>query len=125
MRCDELYVSLAREALTTHLKDDDVLLFMILLHTHEIHLQPGVLLDDVACDGIHPLVLAPLTQNQPANVAASLRPADATRNRNHHWYSRFGEFDPHAIPADRQERFGQLLARLRLDPRIAAVEEEM
>lgn len=118
-------MSLARAVLDPHSNDEDALLFMILLHNYEIHLKPGIGVDDVVSDGTRPIVLAAITQRDVAEIAAELFPGDATRNNYVHWYHAIVSIDPNAIPAGRQERFEQMVAQLLLDPRIAAVEEEM
>jgi hypothetical protein len=60
---------LLRNAIRGGLSEEDALLWMVLLHTHEIHLQPGTLED---LNGENVVVLSPDTQRGAAAVIAAL-----------------------------------------------------
>ena len=64
-------MSLARAVLDPHPSDEDALLFMILLHNYEIHLKPGICVEDIVSDGTRPIVLAAITRPRPSYLGRS------------------------------------------------------
>jgi hypothetical protein len=113
---------LGRRALT----EDDALLWMVLFHTHEIHLQSGVL-----SRGGRPVPrLAPLTQRSAASVIAKVwrNRKDPERTTYVYWYWEFNRRGPYEVlsnvPEELLPRLEELRNTLTREPRVVAVIEE-
>lgn len=111
------------------MRERDILLYMVLLHTHEIVLQPGVTLDDVTfADSGGELRLPPITQRDAAGVVASRWPAEDERGRYEYWYWKYNGTTPYEmlddVPVQDRARMEELRLRLLDDPRVARVVEE-
>jgi hypothetical protein len=98
---------------------------MVLLHTHEIQLRPGVIADASGA----PASCAPLTQRDAAEVVASVW-ADSVGGEDEraaaaYWYRKVNTQAPYEVLDDVPETFRVRLLRLRdalaQDPRVAAV----
>jgi hypothetical protein len=118
---------LLRNAICGGLSEEDALLWMALLHTHEIHLQPGTLED---LNGENVVVLSPDTQRGAAAVIAALwrKRSDPVRTDYGYWYHEYGMRTPYELfedaPPLRQERMGQFRQALERDERVVAVRPE-
>src|SRR5216683_865871 len=105
---------LLRRLTNGRLTEDDALNWMILLHTHQIHLQPGTLADLSANGGSgEGPVLAAETQRGAAEVIASLWPDRADERANYvYWYRQYNTRTPHEVlenvPQDRLTRVLEL-----------------
>jgi hypothetical protein len=124
----EIHKSIARAVLPPDVKADDVLLFMVLLHTHDLYLKAGVTLEDVKrCDDASPLTLPAITRRHAAEVVASLWPAGDKRGEEQYWYSHFVNSTPFEVlsdvPAEGLRRLLELKELLLCDPRVEAVVE--
>jgi hypothetical protein len=120
---DDLHRSLLVAVLSGHVPDDrDALLWMALLHTHEIHLRPGSwkTRPDVS-------VAAPVTERTAAAAVAALFPASDPRSGYVHWYFAYRALGYQVVsdipPAD-LERVYALRERLSQDPRVTGVVPE-
>jgi len=121
---EELLRSVTKGPLT----EEDALLWMVLLHTHEIHLRPGVLTNDSADQGKTGVtVLSPDTQRGAASVIAALWPdrTDSKRCEYTYWYWQYNTMTPYEVlddvPQDQLERIFELRDALAKDPCVAAV----
>jgi hypothetical protein len=118
---------LLRNAIRGGLSEEDALLWMALLHTHEIHLQPGTL-EDLKGDPI--VILSPDTQRGAAAVIAALwrKHSDPVRTDYTYWYFEYGMRTPYELfddaPPAHQERIRQLREALTHDKRVVAVRPE-
>lgn len=121
---------LLRSVLSDPLTEEDALLWMVLLHTHEIHLRPGVLSnrgDGVQAEEI--VVLPSDTQRGAASIIAALWPDRTDERANYaYWYfqyntrTRYEALD--VVPEEQRTRLFQLRQLLAKDSRVAAVVEE-
>jgi len=104
------------------LTDDEVLLWMILLHTHDIHLREPFLFD---APGVQEL--GAVTQRQAATVVAALWP-NRSDERSHYafWYRAYQTAPYESIgdvPLNVRSRLSELRDILGRDPRVAAIVE--
>ncbi len=102
--------------------EDEALLWMVLLHTHAVHLRPGVVADE-------PVILHPETQRGAAQVIADLWPNREDERAGYiFWYSLYNTRTPfevlEAVPRDLMPQLVRLRNTLAQDPRVAAVVEE-
>ena len=138
LRPDTAHEELVRAAVDGRLSEEDALVWMVLLHTHEMHLQA-----DAVCDswrshaGAGHVVLAAQTRRVVAAVIASLwkelmekrgQPPDEQRSNYAYWYWQYSTRVPYevieAVPTEllpRLQEFRDVLAR---DPRVLAVVAE-
>jgi hypothetical protein len=112
------------------LTEDDALLWMVLLHTHSLHLRPDLLLGDTAEEQAKKVVILPAeTQRGSARVIAALWP-DRTEPRAHYayWYGLYNDRTPYEdlreVPQVRLSRLLELRRALAEDPYVVAVVEE-
>lgn len=109
------------------LTEDDALLWMVLLHTHAIHLRP--ILQSVNGVPGSGEVLPAETQRGAAEVIAELWPdRHDERADPSYWYWQFNVRTPYEllneVPRELRARLLQLRDLLAQDPRVAAVVEE-
>lgn len=126
MHLEHAHRDLMASVLTEPLTEEDALLWMTLLHTHEIQLVEP-LLDD--CPGM--TTLAAITQRHTADIIADLWPDRQDRERTNYvyWYhtwliTRPAEFLDEVKESD-LSRLLQLREQLMREPRIKAVVEEL
>jgi hypothetical protein len=106
----------------------DALLWMVLLHTHEIRLRPGA----VSSSNGEPLSFAALTQRHAGEVMAGIwsdfYPDPGDRGNYAYWYRQYNTQTPYEVledvPAPLLPRLTELRAALSRDPRVAAVVPE-
>jgi len=123
----ELLSSLMQEPLT----EEEALLWMVLLHTHEIHIHPRTLAVHCADAGTGDAIVLPAdTQRGAAHVIASLwhDRTDHQRCDYAYWYWQYNTRTPYAMLSDvPKEQLARLLAlrdTLTKHPRVIAVVEE-
>ena len=118
---------LLRNAIQGAISEDDALLWMALLHTHEIHLRPGTLED---LDSSDVVVLPPDTRRCVASVIAALwrKRADPLRTNYIYWYNQYGQRTPYELlesaPPAHQERIRHFREALMRDDRVVDVRPE-
>jgi hypothetical protein len=118
---------LLRSAIQGGLSEEDALLWMALLHTHEIHLRPGAL-DDL--DDANGVVLPSDTRRGVAAVIAALwrKHADPLRTGYVYWYNAYGQRTPYEMfesaPPAHQERIRQFRELLERDERVSEIRPE-
>jgi hypothetical protein len=118
---------LLRNAIRGGLTEEDALLWMALLHTHEIHLRPGTV-EDLKGNGTQ--VLAADTQRGAAEVVAALwrKRSDSERSNYTYWYVEYNRrlhyevFED--VPPPHRERIRQFREALTRDDRVLAVRPE-
>jgi hypothetical protein len=124
---DALYEGLLKDCVREGLTESDALLWMVLLHTHEIRLRPG----SVGANG-SALVLSAITQRHAAEVVARLW---AMRNgdqgqpaQSAYWYGRYNRETPFEIlddvPDVLRARLTELRDVLSHDSRVEAITPE-
>jgi hypothetical protein len=97
----EIHQAITRSILSPETLEEEVLLYMALLHTHDIRLRPEVRLDDVVqADQTQGIVLPAITQRHAASVVASLWPPDDKRGQYEYWYSRYNRLTPYEVLGD-------------------------
>jgi hypothetical protein len=124
----EIHKSLTHTVLSAEAQGEDVLLYMVLLHTHDLYLKPGVVLEDVIMkDVTKPLLLPAITRRHAAEVVASLWSSADKRGAEDYWYSLFIKTTPYEVlsdvPTPSRERVMELKELLLCDPRVEAVLE--
>ena len=109
------------------LTEEDALLWMALLHTHEIHLLPGTL-DDLS--DRNALVLPAETQRGAATLIAALwrKRSDPQRTNYVYWYGEYNRRTPYELLSDasppHHERIQQLRETLARDRRVVDIRPE-
>lgn len=123
-------VELLRSVLPGPLTEEDALLWMVLLHTHAIHLLPGVFFSSRNGERAEEVKVLPAeTQRGAASDIAILWP-DRTDERASYvyWLRHYNLRTPYevldAVPEDQRTRLFELRHLLAGDPRVAAVIEE-
>src|SRR5947208_16189263 len=124
----EIHRVITRHVLSPEVSEEEVLLYMALLHTHDIWLKPGVRLEDVLqSDQTKGIVLPAITQRDAADAVASLWPTDNKRGRYEYWYSRYNGLTPYEVLSDMPSEHLYVVRELRelllCDPRIDAIVE--
>jgi hypothetical protein len=120
-------VELLRSVLPEPFTEEDALLWMVLLHTHAIHLRPDAL---SRCGNGEPIaVLAAETQRGAAGVIAALWPDRADERADYvYWSFQYQARTPfevlEEVPEDQRARLLELRHLLAGDPRVAAVVAE-
>ncbi|TMQ35476.1 MAG: hypothetical protein E6K70_02000 [Planctomycetota bacterium] len=104
------------------MRDEDALLWMVLLHNYAIQFRPGTIDEDWA-------KVPALTQRHAATVLAALWPdRDENRASYEYWYFKYGSKTPYevieSVPKDMMPRLLELRDKLSKDPRVAAIIEE-
>ena len=118
---------LLRNAIPDGLSEEDALLWMALLHTHEIHLRPGTLEE---LDSSNVVVLPADTQRGVASVIAALwrKRSDPVRTNYVYWYNEYVRRTPYELfdsaPPAHKERIRQFREALTHDERVVAVQPE-
>jgi len=110
------------------LTETEALLWMILLHTHQIHLRGSPAANGPATDG-HAEVLSPLTHRGAADVIAALWPdRDDERGKYVFWCGQYNTrtayADLSAVPKEIMPRLLELRDLLALHPPVRAVVED-
>lgn len=118
------HVDVLKEILIPPFGEADALGWMVILHTHAIHLRPENLEDHEAQRG--PEILSPLTQRGAAEVMAALWPDRFNERSNYlYWYWQFNSRTPYedlaSVPPDLVPALQEKLARLRQAPRVESV----
>jgi hypothetical protein len=112
------------------LTEEDALLWMVLLHTHAIHLRPGVLSSHRNGEQAEEILVLPTqTQRAAASDIAALWPDRTDERANYlYWYYQYSTRTPYevlgAVPDDQRTRLLQLRRLLASDPRVVAINEE-
>jgi hypothetical protein len=120
-------VELLQYAIQGGLTEEDALLWMALLHTHEIHLPPGTLED---LNGRDAVVLPAETRRGAAGVMAALwrKRSDPLRTNYLYWYNEYGRRTPYELfdnaPPPHQERIRQFRDALARDRRVLEIRPE-
>lgn len=100
----DVYKQVLRDAISIEMSEEDVLLHMVVLHTHSIAVSSDVSIDDVqpsnAGQGI---VLAPLTRRHLAELVSSLWESHDQRGDVAFWYSLYGSLTPYELFEDVRE----------------------
>jgi hypothetical protein len=97
----EFYQILLRDSIPKRAATEDVLVYMLILHTHQILLAAGSSLENVQLPaGQAAITLAPLTRTLTAEVIATLYPGDATRGRKDFWFTEYARQTPYECLAD-------------------------
>jgi hypothetical protein len=124
----EIHASIAQNVVSASEAEEDLLLFMVLLHTHDIRLNADVVLDDVIrADMNEPILLPAITHRHASAVIASLWPAGDKKGKYEYWYALFSQLTPYEvtgdIPSHQLVRFVMLKQRLCREPRVQSVIE--
>ena len=125
---DTLHRDLLRGAAAEGLTESDALLWMALLHTHQIQLHPGA----VSSANGELLRFAALTQRHAAEIIAELwaaqHPERDARAAYGYWYGEYNRKTPFEvfedIPQALRARLTELRDALARDPRVASVTPE-
>ncbi len=118
---------LLRNAILGGLTEEDALLWMALLHTHEICLRPGSL-DDGSDQDVQ--VLPADTQRGAAAAIAALwgERSNGRRTSYVYWYGEYSRRTPYEdfsdIPGPHRERIRQLRDALTSDDRVLEIRPE-
>jgi hypothetical protein len=120
---DKAHRELLRDVIGEQLTEEDALLWLVLIHTHEIHLRVPMLGD---APGV--TTLAPATQRHAASVIATLWPDRASQQAAYtFWYREYQLKTPYEdiseVPPHQLARLVQLREALLQDPRVASVVE--
>lgn len=120
-------VELLRSVLDGPLTEDDALLWMVLFHTHLIHLRPGSLAGNGMADPLE--VLPAETQRGAAEIIATLWPDRHDERAGYvYWYWQYNTRTPYevldAVPEELRPRLLKLRDLLTRDPRVVTVVEE-
>lgn len=125
---ESVHCDLLKDYLTGQLTEADALLWMVLLHTHQIRLHP-----DVVAGGNGALLnFPPVTQRHAADIIArlwgELKQDPGERSRYPYWYVRYNTETPYEIlgevPDTLIPRLAELRAVLERDMRVEAVTPE-
>lgn len=127
---ENAHAELLRSVLPRPLTEEDALLWMVLLHTHVIHLRSGVLTihrENGQTEEI--TVLPPHTQRGVASAIAALWPDRTDERANYvYWYFEYNTRTPYealdVVPEEQRTRLLELRCLLASDPRIAAIVED-
>lgn len=134
LSADNAHLELTRSAALGRLTEPDALLWMVLLHTHEIRVHSSAIAGVIPSPTTPEIVRLPaLTQNGVATVAAQLwgeikkkrgRPAD-DRSAPSYWYWKYNtearyEFI-NDVPQPLHDRLFEFRDRLKTDPRVVDV----
>jgi hypothetical protein len=135
LHTETAHVDLVREALGGRLTEEDALLWMVLLHTHQIHIRANFVDEAWRRHERNRIVtLSAHTQRGVAAVIAELwreirqkrtRPPEEPRTRYEHWYWEFNTRVPYevveSIPAELLPRLQELRNQLAHDPRVVDI----
>jgi hypothetical protein len=123
-----LHKRLVKDCLGGQISEGDSLLWMVLLHTHEIRLHPGIIEDGNGAV----TAFCPITQRHAASVVAKLwgelMHERGKRSDYFYWYFRFNTETPYEVVSDVPDtllpRLAELRQALARDPRVASVTPE-
>jgi hypothetical protein len=114
----QLYTTLITQSLRDARDEEELLLWMLLVHTYEIHLREAVIED------FPERLLMPLaTQRYAAEILSSVWPEQDEKRSANYWYRRF-QFrvgDPKKAVVTRRTRLEELAARLQEREQVAKV----
>ena len=121
---DKVHTELLRGVISGQLTREDALLWMVLIHTHEIKLRSPVLTD---AHGV--TTLAAATRRHAASVIAALWPDRASKqSEDTFWYREYQLKTPYEdisdVPSRQLARLVQLREALLQDLRVASVVED-
>lgn len=125
---DDVHKVLTQGVMSQEDSEEDCLLFMALLHTHEIYLKPEVVVDDLQENDPN-VPFPPATQRAAAAAVASVWPPGTRKGAPDYWYGVYSNETPYEflkyVPPSHLERIealkGRLLAhafvdRIKVDP---------
>lgn len=121
---------LLSDVIKAPLAEEDGLAWMILLHTHEIHVRSQPLADDAFNEPREVTILAPETQRGAAQIVAALWPdeTDAKHRDPSYWYRKYntsGSYEAlEDVPEDLRQRVLRVRELLAQHPCIVLVAEE-
>ena len=122
MTIETVHEELIRSNLDAPMTEEDALVWMTLLHTHEIHFRQPVL-----SDRPNVTYLAAITERHAADVIAALWRGRKRSERasSSFWWREYlekaGYQTVEDVPLDRLHRLQQLRDQLATDPRIAKI----
>jgi hypothetical protein len=128
MTKDNAHAELARAIMSPDSSEEDVLLFMLLLHTLAIYLKPDVVLED-APDRDPSIPLPAISRNAAARAVSSIWPTQVKKGSKTYWHGLYCEKTPYEslaqVPPTAHARLNELKSRLEMYPLIerVAVEE--
>jgi hypothetical protein len=127
---ETIHEVILRDVIRGRLTEEDALVWMVLLHTHEIHLHSGVVADPSGNVQTHMEAVLPAeTQRGAATLIAALWPDREDKRTDYvHWYWEYNMKTPYEdvsdIPKEMHGRLQELRAGLEQDPRVIKVVPE-
>jgi hypothetical protein len=128
MKKQDILESIALSVLSREDLEEELLMFMVLLHTHDIQLKRGILLEDAhQADPSLPIVLRAVTHRHAASIVASLWPRNDKRGAYEYWYAQYNTATPYEVVSDippaQLRRLDSMKERVLKDHRIEALKE--
>lgn len=114
----QLYTTLITQSLRDVRDEEELLLWMLLIHTYEIHLKAAVIEDFPES-----LVMPLATQRYAAEVLSSIWPEQGEKRSANYWYRRFQLLigDPKTAIVARRAQLDDLAASLQGNEQVAKV----
>lgn len=100
MKMIELQRQVLRDTVSSEMPDVEVLMRMVVLHTHAIVVSAGIDVEDVRQPGKANIMLAPLTHRYLADLLASLWPPDEPRGDATYWFRAYDRSTPFEVFED-------------------------
>jgi len=118
----QFYSTLIRENLRDARDEEELLFWMLLIHTHKIHLRAAVIEDFPG-----KLVVPSATQRYAADVLSDLWPEPDQRRSANYWYRRFQtQFgDPKKAVLTHKAQLDDLVTRLQATEQVATVQQDI
>lgn len=115
-----LYTTLITQSLRDVRDEEELLHWMLLIHTHEIHLKEAVIEDSPGR-----LMLPGATQRYAADIISSIWPEQDERRSGNYWYRRFQlQFgDTKNAVLARRAQLDKLITRLQRNEQVARIVE--
>jgi hypothetical protein len=126
--CSPTHLDLLESIVKAPLTEEDALLWMILLHTHQIHLRASPAANGSNIE-TQSEILCPLTHRGAAEVIARVWPDRADeRGKYTFWYRQYNTRTPYEdlsqVPREMMPRLFELRNLVARDPRVRAVVED-
>ncbi len=101
MKILDVYERILRDVIPEDASLEDVLLYMVVLHTHAVGVRPDVPVDDVSRASAEVgVVLGPLTRNHLAELVSSLWPPNDRRRDMTFWHDAYARRTPYEVFED-------------------------
>ena len=122
------YKYILQEAVLSGASDEEIALYMLVLHTHSIVLSPQVIIDDIEDDDTQNIILPSLTRYHLSELMASIAQAENQHKDVSFWHYLYCSLVPYEVfedvPISLVENAVEVKRKIEKNPLIRQLIEE-